>query len=217
MLDKHTKKRKVILNVGRFFENVGESHHKRQDFLLDSFAKMTDLHNEWELHFAGSVAENAGSLKYILSLMKDAKSMPVVFHFNSSFKELRQLFNEATIYWHATGYGSDVSKHPEKQEHFGITTIEAMSTGAIPVVINTAGQTETITNEVDGFLWNNFSELKQKTKFVATIDKKDLSVLQDSSIKSAQHFQLNAFRKNAKNIFSEIFRNFMLCSTHFTH
>ncbi|HEX5798192.1 MAG TPA: glycosyltransferase [Candidatus Saccharimonadales bacterium] len=60
------KKQKIILNVGRFFGDRDLVHHKRQDFLLKSFIE-SDLHKlGWELHFAGSVEENAKALKYIL-------------------------------------------------------------------------------------------------------------------------------------------------------
>ena len=119
-------KEKIILHVGRFFEfeKNGAGHHKRQDILLDTFSKMDGLIKEgWQLHFAGSVAEDKGTLKYIIDLSKKSKGLPVFFHFNCSFPELKDLFNKAAIYWHATGYGSDPDKYPERQEHFGITTL----------------------------------------------------------------------------------------------
>jgi hypothetical protein len=55
--------------------------------------------------------------------------------------------------WHATGYGFDAEQYPAKQEHFGMTTVEAMSAGAVPVVLNTGGQREIVTHGDDGFLW----------------------------------------------------------------
>ena len=205
MLDKHIDKQRKILHVGRFFENVGESHHKRQDALITSFSKLTELHKEgWTLHFVGSVAEDVGGLKYILSLMKQSHDLPIVFHFNAPFKELSQLYNEAAIYWHATGLDSDQDKHPEKQEHFGISTVEAMSTGSIPVVINSAGQKETVSNKVSGYLWNDLDQLEKFTKEAAKIKLNRSEAIRSEAIKSASQFNKSAFKKQVAELFSQI-------------
>jgi len=199
------KKEKIILHVGRFFAKNNGNHHKRQDMLLQEFAKLKKLHaGGWQLHFAGSVAEDSGALKYIISLTQKAKGLPVYFHFNCSFVELKDLFNKATIYWHATGFGSDPEKYPERQEHFGITTVEAMSTGAIPVVINTAGQKESVIKKQNGFLWNDKKELADYTLKVANSGPKELKSLQNSAIKSAQRFDGAAFKKQVDIIFGEM-------------
>src|SRR5207253_1817217 len=138
-------------------------------------AKMKKLHSEgWQLHFAGSVAEDSGALKYIISLTQKAKGLPVYFHFNCSFPELKELFNKATIYWHATGYGSDPEKYPQRQEHFGITTVEAMSAGAIPVVINSAGQKESVAQGQNGFLWSTTKELANYTLKITQASPEEL-------------------------------------------
>lgn len=199
-------KEKIILNVGRFFEyeKAGAGHHKRQDMLLETFAKMVDLHkNGWQLHFAGSVAEDKETLKYIIGLTQKAKGLPVYFHFNCSFPELKDLFNKTTIYWHATGYGSDPKKYPERQEHFGITTVEAMSTGAIPVVINTAGQKESVDHGQNGFLWSTQKELADYTTKVASLSPPELKQFQEKAIRNAARFNKDAFNKQVDAIFGE--------------
>lgn len=201
------KKKKVILNVGRFFEKSGENHHKRQDFLLKTFKEMPDLHKDgWELHFAGSVAEDAGALKFILGLIKEARGFPIFFHFDCSFDEIRNLYNESTIYWHATGYDSPVAAHPEKQEHFGISTVEAMSARSIPVVINRAGQKESVVNNENGFLWSNEKELMELTRKVARLDEKALKALQSNARKTAKTFDKQAFNARAVELLASITR-----------
>lgn len=198
-------KAKIILHVGRFFAKDGGSHHKRQDLLLEEFSKMTDLYKDgWQLHFAGSVAEDKNTLKYIIELTQKAQGLPVHFHFNCSFPELKDLFNQATIYWHATGYGSDPEKFPERQEHFGITTVEAMSTGTIPVVINTAGQKESVTHGQNGFLWSTQKELADYTTKVASLSPLQLKQFQDKAIKSAARFNKAAFNEQVDIIFGGI-------------
>lgn len=199
------KKQKVILNVGRFFEKTTSNHHKRQDFLLDSFKQLTDMHKDgWELHLAGSVAEDVGSLKYILELIRDGSGFPIVFHFNTSFTEIKHLYNQASIYWHATGYGSDPLKFPEKQEHFGISTVEAMSAGAIPIVINAAGQKESVEQGKNGYLWNNQEELLEQTKHVTIMPDSKLTDLRKNAQARAKEWNMAGFAKLVLNIFQDI-------------
>jgi glycosyltransferase involved in cell wall biosynthesis len=159
-------KRKSILHVGRFIADIGEKryHHKGQDVLLETFKGMTSLHREgWELHFAGSVGVDEKSAKYAAALVQSAKGFPVKFHIKAGMEELRSLYRAAAIYWHATGFGYPASDYPAKQEHFGITTVEAMSAGAVPVVYGTGGQTEIVTHGVDGLCWDDKAGLVGQT------------------------------------------------------
>ncbi len=197
-------KEKIILNVGRFFGDRDLVHHKRQDFLLETFIKNKLYESGWELHFAGSVEENAKALKYILALQRKAKGYPVHFHFDCPYNELKDLFNKASIYWHATGYGSDPEEFPEKQEHFGITTVEAMSAGCIPVVIDSAGQQETVQHEKNGFLWSNQAELSEFTKKAMSLKDSQRKELQKNGQSVVKKFDRNAFNKKVYSIFSEL-------------
>lgn len=198
-------KERIILHVGRFFENVGENHHKRQDFLLETFAGMKQLHADgWQLHFAGSVAEDVGALKYLLRLIKDSQGLPVQFHFNTSFEELKTLYNQATIYWHATGFGSDLVKHPEKQEHFGIVTVEAMSAGCVPIVFNSAGQKESVIPGKNGFLWDTPKQLVEQTYLVSKMSPAERRKLIQNAQEDAKQFDDVAFRKNVAATFGDL-------------
>ena len=44
-----------------------------------------------------------------------------------------------------------------------MTTVEAMSAGVVPVVINCGGQKEIVSDGVNGLLWNTLDELLEKT------------------------------------------------------
>src|SRR5207247_4766844 len=74
-----------------------------------------------------------------------------------------RLYEESSLYWHATGFGTDSELEPEKQEHFGITTCEAMSMGCVPVVIRRGGQPEIVEHGRSGYLWNSEDELERYT------------------------------------------------------
>ena len=59
--------------------------------------------------------------------------------------------------------GYPASDYPAKQEHFGITTVEAMSAGAVPVVYGSGGQKEIVTHGDDGLCWDETAELASQT------------------------------------------------------
>lgn len=207
MLLSNIPKEKQILSVGRFFENVGENHNKRHDFMIEAFKNLPELHEKgWELHLAGSVAEDVGTLRYIVALLKAAEGYPIYFHFNCPFPQLKKLFNQASIYWHATGYGSDAKLHPEKQEHFGIVTVESLSAKCLPVVINSAGQKEVITDGENGYLWSSPKELHDKTIKAAFLKPSELAALQKAARDSFHRYDKTAFQKLVTQIFAELYQ-----------
>lgn len=158
---KSVPKEKIILTVGRFFPYP---HNKRHDFLIDVFCRNYQKHfSGWKLVVAGGLSEDGGK-QILLDLQKRGENYPVEFLVNLSFAELVAQYKKAKIYWHATGVGSDLTKYPEKAEHFGITTLEAMAAGAVPVVYGQGGQADILTDGTDGFLWQTEIELVNKTK-----------------------------------------------------
>jgi glycosyltransferase involved in cell wall biosynthesis len=191
-------KEKIILHVGRFIADSveDERHHKRQDLLLETFKRMTDLHQQgWELHFTGSLSTDGKSRTFADSLRRAAEGLPVFFHLNSARNELRELYRRAAIYWHATGYGVNADKYPSTQEHFGISTVEAMSAGAVPVVYATGGQKEIVTDGVDGYWWTDIARLTNQTRELANDDELR-SELGQQAVLSSKRFSRETFAAN---------------------
>lgn len=184
-------KKNVILNVGRFFSG---SHNKKHQVMIRAFK---DLCRQgltgWELHLAGGVAPGKIHVEYLARTKRQAAGYPIFVHADMPFPELKQLYEEASIYWHASGYGENENRNPIRFEHFGITTVEAMAAGCVPVVIAKAGQLETVEHGRSGFLWNNLRELKEHTLRVAT----DLSVreaIKQRAIVRARDFDCEHFK-----------------------
>ena len=158
---KPLKKENLIINVGRFTNLM---HSKRQDVLVKSFIKMCDEKKEkikgWKLVLIGADKEGK---EYVSDLKKTAKGYPIEILTNPYFDDLKQLCGKAKIFWTAAGFGFDERKQPEKMEHFGITTVEAMASGCAPVVINKGGQKEIVEESKNGFLWGTEKQLIDKT------------------------------------------------------
>jgi len=154
------KKEKIILNVGRFFSQTGFKHCKRQDVLVEAFKRMVDDGLEgWRLVLIGPVDKGEDNRIYAEKVKKMVNGYPIEIKHDSSFEQLQKLYGEAYLYWHATGYGLDEKEHPEAMEHLGLSTIEAMASGAVPVVIGRGGQKEIVEDGKNGFLWNKKEKL----------------------------------------------------------
>ena len=154
-----TQKRDVVLSVGRFFS--GLYNDKRFDVLIEAFKRLSThpAAKPWEYRLVGSCGKDPSSQRYLASLKEVARGYPIYFHVNTSYDELRRQYNEAKIFWHAAGYGVDEAKHPERMEHFGMSTVEAMSARCLPIVINKGGQKEIVFHGESGYLWNTVDEL----------------------------------------------------------
>lgn len=159
-----SKKKKIILSVGRFFP---QHHNKKQLELARNFISLYESHRDimsgYRLILAGGVENIAGHLEYVNKIKETAAGYPIEVLVNISWEKLREIFSEALIFWHASGMGEDQERHPEKFEHFGITTVEAMASGAIPVVVGRGGQPEIIQDGVNGFLFENWDRMKEIT------------------------------------------------------
>ncbi|MCR5316881.1 MAG: glycosyltransferase [Treponema sp.] len=155
------KKKNIILSVGRFFV---EGHNKKQLEMVNFFVNNKDKFPGYEYHLVGNVQNVPGDLAYLDEIRKVASESKNIFiHENCPYEELLKLYKTAKIFWHATGYGIPEEREPEKMEHFGITTVEAMSYGAVPVVINKAGQKEIVEQDKSGFKWKTESECVEFT------------------------------------------------------
>lgn len=150
-------KKKQIISVGRFF---GFLKDKKHEILIDVFKSLVDKNklNDWSLHLAGATSD--GDKNYLEELRRKAKGYKIFLHPNFPFADLKKLYGESSIYWHASGYKET---DPTKMEHFGITIVEAMASGCIPVVVNKGGVQEIIENKINGYLWDNTEVLQKFT------------------------------------------------------
>lgn len=154
-------KKQRILSVGRFFAG---SHNKKHLAMIAAFKHMVDRGLDgWELHLAGGTTLGEAHQDYLNQVYAESEGYPIWIHTDVPFPDLVTLYGESTIYWHASGFGENETQEPVKFEHFGITTVEAMSSGCVPVVIGRGGQREIVNHGQNGFLWHNLRELRELT------------------------------------------------------
>lgn len=188
------KKENTILSVARFSKSQTV---KRQDILVQAFKQLVDSGvSDWKLVLLGSTHLKEDQ-EFVAHLKKSSQGYPIEFLVNASFDELNKAYSTAKIFWHAAGYGIDETKQPEKVEHFGISTVEAMTAGCVPVVINKGGQKEIVEHEKSGYLFNTTDELVEYTKQLIANPKQIIGYSQAAQ-KRASVFSIESFRKHVR-------------------
>ncbi len=160
-------KQPIILSVGRFFAG---SHNKKHLPMIQSFRALCDAGlRGWEYHLVGGCDEARPEHRaYLAQARAAAAGYPIVLHVNAPFSELRELYSASSLFWHATGFEEDEEQSPERLEHFGMVTVEAMVAGCVPVVIARAGQLEIVEPDVSGLLWETLPQLQAQTRWLIT-------------------------------------------------
>lgn len=187
------KKSKIFLSVGRFFTSF--LHEKRHDFLIDFFKKnYKNYFQGWSLVICGNLTEPSG-YQTLESLKQKVGNLPIFIKPNISRPELIKLFKKSSIYWHAAGYGADSKLRPEKLEHFGITTLEAMAAKSVPLVFSGGGQIDIVDNNESGFLWESESKfLNLNLKLLNNPGL--LNKIAENAQKKSENFSNNSFARN---------------------
>ena len=196
---KNVKKENIILHVGRFrVKNVKNGDYKKQTVMVESFKKMVDKgFKQWRFVLAVSFSDREKD--EFTKMEKAAKGYPIEFLINQTNEKLWDIYSKAKIYWHASGYGEDLQLHPEFAEHFGISTVEAMGAGCVPVVINAGGQKEIVQEGKNGFLWDTLDGLMRKTEELSE-DEKLWQRLSQEAEESAKLYSYESFEKSIKDL-----------------
>lgn len=192
-------KENIIFHVGRFrVMNVSKIDYKKQQVMIDVFKKMVDKGlKDWKFILAISLPDDK-DIRF-LEMKESAIGYPIEFLINSSNEKLWSVGKASKIYWHATGFGEDLDKNPHFAEHFGISTVEAMGAGIVPVVINAGGQKEIVTDGENGFLWDTLDEFSKKTLKLIN-DEKLLKKMSENAYDRAKDFGGEKFEKRVLEI-----------------
>lgn len=191
----------TILAVGRFDR---QGHCKNQLELVQAFASLVSQGlTGWTLVLAGTVSQSRTSQSYFDEVRKAAHGLPVQLAPNLAREALLALYERSRIFWHATGYGHDEHRQPEKVEHFGISTVEAMARGCLPVVIGKGGQKEIVQANENGYLWQTLPELVSLTAHAIAQGPATSRLLQAARTR-AQTFGHTRFAQKARELMQSL-------------
>lgn len=167
---------------------------KKIDVMIKAFNSSEYLVKNCTFIVAGSCDnEDTKYIDYIKSI--SGNNIRIIQ--NPSRVELENLYAESGIFWHAKGYGET---NPMLMEHFGMTTVEAMSAGCIPVVINKGGQKEIVTQDC-GYTWDEPEQLVSHTEQLLKNSEK-IAEMRKACIERSKICSKESFKKNIQNIFA---------------
>ncbi len=125
-------KQNLVVTVGRM------APEKRMNIFLEIARKLPNV----DFAIVGSIVAERRS--HYDSLRAAAPSN--VSFIVSPLRKVKELLGRAKVYVHCA-----------QNEHFGITIVEAMAAGCVPVVNDSGGPREIVSDEV-GYRWNNIDE-----------------------------------------------------------
>jgi len=183
------KKENLILNVARFSQL---EQSKRQDVLVKAFQRIYDSgFRNWKLILTGG--SEVGRTEFVDQLIKKAKGYPIKIVENPSFGKIADLYARAKIFWSASGFGIDEKVNPQKVEHFGITVVEGMSAGLVPIIYNAGGHKEIVESGENGYLWSRIEDLISISKDMMD-DSKLLKEISQRTKKDALKYSYERFK-----------------------
>ncbi len=192
---KTKKKENIILYVGRFSKLM---QRKGQDILIQSAIELfRNGVRGWKLVIAGGA--EIGSEDFIDSLNEMAKGYPIEILESPSFSQLQDLYGHAKLFWSASGFGIDEKSQPERVEHFGITPVEAMSAGCVPLLFNSGGHKEIIQTGENGYLWETIEGLVKASKYLIEDDNL-WKVFSQKASNDVNRFSVSAFNQEFTKI-----------------
>jgi len=190
------RKTPSVATLGRFFDPI-HGHGKKQRDLVDAFVMLDEAgrsrigSDQWRFVLVGGA--DAANREYALSVKRAALGHPIDVHMNRPRSVVEDTLRSASIYWHGTGYGEEVAKHPERFEHFGIAVVEAMLAGCVPVVYGEAGPAEIVRHGVDGYHWHTLEQLAGFT-YELMNDEAKRRAMAESAVARGREYSIDRFR-----------------------
>jgi glycosyltransferase involved in cell wall biosynthesis len=193
-------KQQQIISVGRFFS---AGHTKKQLEMIGVFRRLCDEGlRGWTYHLVGGTHVDHGSAAYLEQCRQAAAGYPVELHPDAPLTELAELYAASALAWNATGYGEDPEREPDRFEHFGMTTVEAMASGCVPLSYARAGQPEVVEQGSSGVLWETLDELAEQT-LALTRDPARRAVMAAAAVSRSGAFTYGRFRETLPRLLAD--------------
>lgn len=184
------------------------------------YSKNVDKKRENKIAFVGRLTKVKG-----VDLLIDAfnivkqKGMDVTLTIVGEGEEKQELIEKVCNYGLEnnvifTGRQSDVIQYLDNadifvypsicEEGFGISVVEAMARGCIPITFNKGGLPEIIKNEKNGFIVNDVTAESLADEIIKVINLNNKDEIRKNAIETAKKFNITNTIKEIKSSYSEL-------------
>jgi len=198
-------KKKQILSVARF-EPEGT---KRQLEMIEAFLRLSlewpEIVRGWRFILAGGSHPNNRYLTRLEEMVGKNPGQNIELKINLPVSELKSLYRDSTLFWHLCGV-----KHedPGEVEHFGMTTVEAMQNGLVPLVYDGGGLREIVDHGVNGFRVRSGAELLESS--VRLLEGPEIiRQMSRAAREKSQLYTRARFEASVNTLFDRIFKNYI--------
>lgn len=161
-LDKDSLMKNKTSNLYPIFTTIGRfcpvGHAKNHHIILKALEAAED---EYTLggYICGGLSCREADINYFNTLRNSHLSPNILFLPNISSSKLNKIYTATNFYIHGAGLNTISSIHPYNCEHFGMTIVEAILHGCIPLVPDVGGPAEIINDLKIGFVYHSYNDL----------------------------------------------------------
>jgi glycosyltransferase involved in cell wall biosynthesis len=171
--------------------------------MIGAFLKLRRLRPEaigdWRFVLAGGSQVKNAYLDRLREMIAGSGGA-VELNVNLSAADLKALYRDASIFWHMCGLNRE---DPGETEHFGMTAVEAMQNGLVPIVYDGGGLPEIVDHGVNGFRVKSTAELLQRTLDLLA-EPGRIAEFGRAAREKARAFSRPNFEATARSIFDEV-------------
>jgi glycosyltransferase involved in cell wall biosynthesis len=190
------EKKNIILSLGRLTPD------KNYEFVIECFKNVYDSIPEAK-GFECWICGSEPTTEYLLKLKNASVGYPIKIIITSQNREVGDIYSKSKIFMQAKGLGVDEQKYPALLEHFGMTPVEAMAHGSVPILLNKGGYKESVEDRKSGFLFSTKEQAIEKLKLLI----KNPKLLKKMSIAArhrAKKFSLERMQKDLDRIMEKV-------------
>jgi len=170
-----------VVSIGRFSNTKGQLEQ----------IKIAERLQNVNFHIVGFTNKKENYYLKCYNYVKDNKVKNVFFHINASYEDKRDILKRAKIFLHTT-----------EDEPFGITIVEGIMNGCLPIVSDSGGQKEIVF--LDRLRYTRIEEIREIIKEI--IDNK---INYEFNIKILQNHIKKYDRKSFLNKLDKIYGKFI--------
>ena len=185
-------------SVGRFFAS---GHCKRQDVVarvLYRVASTLDISAE----IYGGLSTSIVDQDFYQTVKSYEVPQKIVVNANVGRDVIESAMENAHYYIHAAGLGVNPAVNPHQCEHFGITVVEAMANGCIPIVYSVGGPADIVRKSGIGYIFSSENELEQIVTALASQGVASKPVIEQMAISyhAANEYSRENFHAKARRV-----------------